>query len=64
MLNIVDYATRYPEVIPMAKIETEHVAKALLDIFCRVEFPKKVLSDRGSQFISDMMCQVCRLITL
>ena len=43
VLTIVDYATRYPEAISLAKIETEHVAEALLDVFCRVGFPKEVL---------------------
>ena len=38
VLTIVDYATRYPEAVPLAKIETEHVTE-LLDIFCRVGFP-------------------------
>ena len=51
LLTIVDYTSRYPESIPLAKIETEHVAEVLLDVFCRVGFPKEVLSDRGSVFI-------------
>ena len=33
MLNIVDYATRYPEAVPLANIETEYVADALLVVF-------------------------------
>ena len=54
VLTAVDYATRYPKAIPLTKIETEHVTEALLDVF-----PKEVLCDRGSQFLSDSMCEVC-----
>ena len=64
MLTTVDYATRYTEAIPLAKSKTEHVTKALLDVFCRFGFPKEVLSNRGSQFASDLMCEVCQLFTL
>ena len=38
VLTIVDYATRYPEAIPLDKVETERIAEALLDVFCRVRF--------------------------
>lgn len=36
ILTLVDFATRYPEAIPMPSIETERVAEALIDIFSRV----------------------------
>ena len=61
ILTVVDFATRYPEAVALPKIETERVAEALLDTFSRVGFPKEILSDRGGQFTSDMMAEVCRL---
>ena len=64
ILTVVDFATRYPEAIALPKIETERVAEALLDVFCRVGFPKEILSDRGSQFTADMMREVCRLVSI
>ena len=64
ILTVVDYATRYPEAIPLKKIETERVAEALLEIFSRVGFPKEVLSDRGTQFTSDLMKEVTRLVSI
>ena len=64
ILTVVDYATRYPEAVALARIETERVAEALLEVFCRVGFPKQVLSDRGTQFTSELMREVCRLINL
>ena len=39
ILTLVDYATRYPEAVPLKKITTEAVAEALLDIYSRVGIP-------------------------
>ena len=52
ILTLLDYATRYPEVVPLKNIETETVAKALLDMYSRLGLPEKVLSDLGTQFVS------------
>lgn len=64
IFTLVDYATRYPEAIPLRRIETEDVAEAMMAIFSRVGFPREILSDRGSQFTSDMMSEVSRLISV
>ena len=40
ILTLVDYATRYPETVPLKKITTEAVAEALLDIYSRVGIPR------------------------
>ena len=64
ILTVVDFATRYPEAVALPKIETERVAEALLDVFSRVGFPQEILSDRGGQFTSEMMAEVCRLVSI
>ncbi|CAM5152957.1 unnamed protein product [Natator depressus] len=51
ILVVVDFATRYPEAVPLASIEADTVADALLTIFSRVGFPKEVLTDQGSNFM-------------
>jgi len=53
-----------PEAIPLKDIHTSTVAEALLEIFCRVGLPNKIHSDRGSQFTSDMMREVYRLLNV
>ena len=63
ILTVVDFAIRYPETVALPKIETEQVAEALLDVFRRVGFPKEMLSDRGTQFTSDIMKEVSRLVS-
>ena len=52
------------QAVALPRIETERVAEALLDVFSRVGFPTAILSDKGSQFTSDLMKEVCRLISL
>ena len=64
VLTIVNFAKRYPEAVSLAKIDTESIAEALLEIYLRVGFLSEVLSDRGSQFTADLMKEVCRLISV
>ena len=46
----------------MKDINASTVAEALLEIFSRVGLPYKVHSDRGSQFTSEMIREVYRLL--
>lgn len=62
ILTLVDYATRYPEAVPLKKITTESVAEALVNMYTRFGVPEEVLSDMGSQFTSDCMREVSRLL--
>lgn len=64
ILTVVDYCTRYPEAIAMKSIDTETVAEALVDIFSRVGIPMEILSDRGTQFTSELMKEICRLLSV
>jgi len=40
-----DYATRYPEAIPLRNIGAEQVAEALVTVFSCVGVPKEILTD-------------------
>ncbi|XP_050780327.1 uncharacterized protein LOC127034950 [Gopherus flavomarginatus] len=55
ILVVVDFATRYPEAVALSSIEADTVADALLTIFSRVGFPKEVLTDQGSNFMSALL---------
>lgn len=63
ILTVVDYSTRYPEAIPLKSIETERVAEALVYIFSMMGIPKEILSDMGTQFTSNVMKEVGRLLS-
>nr|KAG5685574.1 hypothetical protein BaRGS_009789 [Batillaria attramentaria] len=62
--TLVDYATRYPEAVPLKKIDTPTVAEALVDMFSRLGIPEEILSNRGTQFISDCIEEVNRLLSI
>ena len=64
VLTLVDYATRYPEAIALKSITTEAVAEALVTIYSRVGLPEEVLSDMGTQFTSECMQEVERLLSV
>ena len=64
ILTLMDYATRYLEAVPLKNIDTETVAEALLDMYSRVGVPEEVLSDLGTQFTSDCMKEVSRLLSI
>ena len=64
ILTVVDYATRYLEAIPFKQITTPDIAEALIGVYSRVGIPCEVLSDLGTQFISDLMREVSRLLSI
>ncbi|XP_037801935.1 uncharacterized protein LOC119596676 [Penaeus monodon] len=64
ILTLIDYATRYPEAVPLKNVDTITVAEALVEIFSRVGIPKEIMSDRGSQFKSDLMSEIHRLLSV
>ena len=48
ILVLVDYATRYPEALPLRAA----VAKEVLLLFSRVGIAREILTDQGSCFMS------------
>ena len=64
ILTLVDFATRYPEAVPLKNIDTETVAEALVDIFSRFGVPEEILSDLGTQFVSECMKEMTRLLSI
>ena len=62
ILTLIDYATRYPEVVLLKSISTEAVVEALVNLYSRVGIPEEVLSNMGAQFVSHCMAEVSRLL--
>jgi len=48
ILTMMDYATRYPEAVPLKDVQAETLAEALVNMFTRVGVPKEILSYHGS----------------
>lgn len=55
MLTMMDFATRFPEAVPLQQIDADTVAGALCTVFTKYGIPDEVLSDQGSQFMGALM---------
>ena len=62
LLVMQDHSTRYPDAKPLKHIDSVSVAEALFEMFTRVGIPREILSDNGSQFTSECMFEVLRLL--
>ena len=54
ILTIMDLATHFPFAIPLKVHTAVEVAKALVSIFTTFGFPDEVLSDQGTEFMSEL----------
>ncbi len=61
-LVLVDYATRYPEAVPLRTISAKSVAEALFRIISRVGIPKEILTDQGTAFMSRTLSELYELL--
>ena len=50
-----DYATRYPEAIPLKSVATIEVAEAMVHLFSRLGMLGEILSDQGALFMSEVL---------
>ena len=62
ILTIIDYASGFPEAIPLKCITSIEVAEALIQVFSRVGIPKEIVSDRGTQLTSEIMQEIYHLV--
>ncbi|KAL0176575.1 hypothetical protein M9458_028905, partial [Cirrhinus mrigala] len=62
ILVVVDYATRYPEAVPLRKATAKNIAQELFQLFSRVGIPTEILTDQGTPFMSRLMADLCRLL--
>ena len=61
ILVAIDYATKFPEAIPLRNMSSMGIAKELFMLFSRVGLPKKFLANQGTPFMSWLMKDLCRL---
>ena len=64
ILVVVDYATRYPEAVAMKSTDAETVAQELVKIFARLGIPDELLTDQGSNFVSELLNQLSSLLRI
>ena len=58
-----DLLSKWPEAFAVPSVEAATIARLLVDeIFARHGAPRKLLTDRGSNFLSALVKEVCRLL--
>ena len=58
-----DYLTKWPEVFPSSDQKAETIARLLLEqIVSRHGVPDQLLSDRGQNFLSELVLEVCKML--
>ncbi len=62
ILVIVDYATRYPEAVPLRKATAKSIARELFLLCSRVGIPAEILTDQGTPFMSRLIADLCTLL--
>jgi len=54
ILTIVYHCTHFPEAVPLIPHEASDVAKALVSVFSHFGFAREILSDCGTEFMSQL----------
>jgi len=62
ILTSICYFSRYPEAIPLKKVDEQSVATAMIEIFSRSGIPSEILTDQGSVFMGKLMSQLCSML--
>ena len=61
----IDYLTKWVEVFAVSDQKAETIAKLLVEgVICRHGAPQELLSDRGANFLSDLVLEVCKLFDI
>ena len=62
ILVVCDYATRYPEAIPLKRFTAQAVAEQLIELFSRHGIPKELLTDQGTNFTSALLKELYKML--
>jgi len=65
LLTFIDRFTRFCEAIPIVRQDTESIAREfVLRIITQYGVPKRLLTDRGANFTSDLIKETCELLKI
>ena len=63
LVVFLDYLTKWVEAYPVPDQRAETIARLLVEnIVCRHGVPEELLSDRGANFLSDLILEICSLL--
>jgi transposase InsO family protein len=65
LCTFIDHFSPYPEAIPILSQDAETVARALvIQVFTRHSCPPVLKSDRGTNFMSSLVKEMCKLLQI
>ena len=59
LLTFMCLYTKYPEAIPLKRVDNITVLEGFIEVFSRHGFPREILTDQGSVFMSRLTAQCC-----
>ena len=59
ILTSICLASKYPDAIPLKDISAGSVAEGMTEMWSRTGIPREILTDQGSQFMSQLSKQLC-----
>ena len=59
ILTMMDLYTKYPEAIPLKRVDNEAVLEGMMEVFTRHGIPERILTDQGTVFMSRLTKAVC-----
>ena len=63
-LVLCDCTTRYPEAVPLKNVDAEATSEAITKVFTCFGIPREVLTDKGSNFMSELLGEVFSLLDI
>jgi len=60
-----DYLTKCPEAVALPDQKAETIVKLFMEeIVCHQDIPEELLSDHGTDFLSTLVQEVCKLLNV
>ena len=61
VLTCMCYASKYPEAIPLKRVDAQSVAEGMIEVYSRTGLPTEILTDQGTVFMSACIssCVMC-----
>lgn len=60
VLVLMDYASHFPEVIPMQNMQAKGMCQSMIQVFSCVGILKEILSDSDASFTSTLVKTLCK----
>lgn len=64
LLTCMDFASRYPEAIPLKRADAQTVADAMLQVFSRYGLPTELLTDNGGVFTGKLARELYTMLKI